>query len=74
MAAERALDAVLERVRPASQFLPRTATPPLPAVSGRRVVDPRRLGERILLAVEADVSLGPIAPRRASCASTLTNA
>jgi formamidopyrimidine-DNA glycosylase len=52
--AERVLGEWLERVRLASPFVLRTAVPPLGEAFGRRVVGVRRLGKRIVLALEAD--------------------
>ena len=42
----------IERVLVAHPFLLRTAVPPVEAVEGRRVVEVRRLGKRIVLALE----------------------
>jgi formamidopyrimidine-DNA glycosylase len=47
----------LERVRVASPFLVRTADPPLAAAHGRSVRGVRRLGKRIVLALEGDLFL-----------------
>jgi formamidopyrimidine-DNA glycosylase len=48
---------VLERVRLASPFLLRTFDPPILEVDGKRVVGLRRIGKRIVLALEADLFL-----------------
>jgi formamidopyrimidine-DNA glycosylase len=42
----------IERVVVAHPFLVRTAVPPVDAIEGRRVVDVRRVGKRIVLALE----------------------
>jgi formamidopyrimidine-DNA glycosylase len=55
--AARALGAPLERVRLGSPFLLRSADPPLAAAEGRRVAGVRRLGKRIVLALEEDLFL-----------------
>ncbi len=47
----------LERVRLASPFLLRTVEPPLDAVRGRTVVGLRRLGKRIVMALEGETFL-----------------
>jgi formamidopyrimidine-DNA glycosylase len=47
----------LESVRVVSPFLVRTAEPPLAAAEGRRVVAVRRLGKRLVLALEGDLFL-----------------
>jgi formamidopyrimidine-DNA glycosylase len=47
----------LERVRMASPFLLRTVEPPLDAAFGQTVVGLRRLGKRIVLALESDLFL-----------------
>ena len=47
----------LREVRLASPFLLRTVEPPLAAAHGRRVLDVRRLGKRIVLALEGDLFL-----------------
>ena len=48
----RILDQTLERVRVATPFLLRTATPPLEAVEGRSVRELRRMGKRIAIGLE----------------------
>ena len=48
---------VLEGVRLASPFLLRSVDPPLSACAGRRVVGLRRLGKRIVIALEGDLFL-----------------
>src|SRR5262245_54295615 len=47
----------LERIRIASPFLLRTATPPLISLSGRRVISLRRLGKRICFGFPDDLWL-----------------
>ena len=47
----------LGRVRVASPFLVRTATPPLKSAEGRKVVGTRRIGKRIALGFEGDLFL-----------------
>ena len=44
---------VLARVRIVNPFVLRTAVPPIGDAEGRRVDDVRRLGKRIVLALEA---------------------
>ncbi len=53
----RAVGQQLERVRLISPFVLRTAVPPLASTEGRRVVAVRRLGKRIVLALEGDFFL-----------------
>ncbi len=53
--AARILGQPLEHVRVSSPFLVRTAVPPLRAVEGRRVLGVRRLGKRIVFALEGDL-------------------
>jgi len=48
---------VLERVRLLNPFLLRTAIPPIDAVAGKRVVGLRRIGKRIVIALEGDLFL-----------------
>jgi formamidopyrimidine-DNA glycosylase len=48
---------VLEHVRVASPFLVRTVDPPLRAVEGARVLGLRRVGKRIVFALEGDLFL-----------------
>ena len=48
---------VLERVRLVSPFLLRSVEPPLAAAEGRQVVGLRRLGKRIVLALDRDLFL-----------------
>ena len=55
--APRVLGQPLERVRMASPFLLRSVAPPLSAAFGRRVVGLRRLGKRIVFALEGDLFL-----------------
>ena len=47
----------LERVRILSPFLLRTAAPPISAVEGKRVEGLRRIGKRIVVALEGDLFL-----------------
>lgn len=47
----------LERVRLASPFLLRSVSPPLSAVSGLQVQEVRRLGKRIVFALEGEIFL-----------------
>ena len=53
----RLLGQRLERVRLKSAFLLRSVEPPLSAVEGLRIVDLRRLGKRVVLALERDLFL-----------------
>ena len=55
--APRVLDQPLERLRIANPFLLRTPDPPISSVEGRRVTGLRRLGKRIVMAVEGDLFL-----------------
>jgi formamidopyrimidine-DNA glycosylase len=55
--APRVLDRPLERLRIANPFLLRTPDPPVSAVEGRRVTGLRRLGKRIVMAVDGDLFL-----------------
>ncbi len=55
--AKRVVGEPLERVRLASPFLLRSVEPPLAAAEGRRVVAVRRLGKRIVLALEGELFL-----------------
>ena len=48
---------VLERVRLASPFLLRTVEPPIAEAEGKKVLDVRRLGKRIVLGLESDLFL-----------------
>src|SRR5262249_26786300 len=48
---------VLKRVRLASPFLLRTVDPPITAVEGKQVVGLRRMGKRIVIALEGDLFL-----------------
>jgi len=48
---------VLEQVRVASPFVVRTFDPPIGALAGREVRDVRRVGKRIVLALEPDLYL-----------------
>ena len=50
--ARRIVGQPLERVAIAHPFLLRTATPPIDAIAGRRIVDLRRIGKRIVLALD----------------------
>jgi len=55
--APRLVGQPIERVTLLHPFLLRTATPPIDAVVGKRVVGVRRLGKRIVLALEAELFL-----------------
>jgi formamidopyrimidine-DNA glycosylase len=48
---------VIERVRLASPFLLRTVDPPIAEAEGKKVLDVRRLGKRIVLGLESDLFL-----------------
>ena len=50
--APRIVGQPLERVAIAHPFLLRTATPPIDAIAGRRVAEVRRVGKRIVLALD----------------------
>ena len=54
---ERIGGGVLERVRLSSPFLLRTAVPPIGEAEGRRIVGVRRLGKRIVIALEGEFYL-----------------
>jgi formamidopyrimidine-DNA glycosylase len=53
----RVVGQVLERVRLANPFLLRTAVPPIASAEGKRVVGLRRIGKRIVLALEGELFL-----------------
>jgi len=53
----RVVDRVLERVRLASPFLLRSVDPSIAAVEGKRVLDVRRLGKRLVFVLEEDLYL-----------------
>ena len=53
----RCRDQVLESIRVAGPSLLRTAEPPLPEAFGRRVTGLRRMGKRIVFALEDDLFL-----------------
>jgi formamidopyrimidine-DNA glycosylase len=53
--AERTVGRALRRVRVVSPFVLRTAVPPISVVYGRRVLGVRRMGKRIVLALEDDL-------------------
>ncbi|HZP39942.1 MAG TPA: DNA-formamidopyrimidine glycosylase family protein [Candidatus Binatia bacterium] len=53
----RVLSRALDRVRLASPFVLRTVEPPLAAVEGRKVLALRRVGKRIVFALEDDLYL-----------------
>ncbi len=55
--AARVLGAPLERIRIGSPFLLRSADPPITAAEGRSVIAVRRLGKRIVLALDGDLFL-----------------
>lgn len=54
---ERVRGQVLEQVRLASPFVLRSVAPPLSAVSGKRIREVRRLGKRIVFALEEELFL-----------------
>jgi formamidopyrimidine-DNA glycosylase len=53
----RLVGQMLERVRLASPFLLRSVDPPLAEAHGKRVTEVRRLGKRIVIALEGDLFL-----------------
>ncbi len=53
----RVAGACLERVRLASPFLLRSVDPPLAEAANRQVIGLRRLGKRIVIGLEGDISL-----------------
>ncbi len=53
----RTVGQTLQRVRLLSPFVLRTAVPPIALVEGKRVVGIRRIGKRIVLALEAELFL-----------------
>jgi formamidopyrimidine-DNA glycosylase len=53
----RIVGQVLERVRLKNPFLLRTFEPPITQVAGRRIVGVRRLGKRIVFAIDPDLFL-----------------
>jgi formamidopyrimidine-DNA glycosylase len=53
--AARIRDHVLLRVRLQNPFVLRTAVPPLADVEGRRIVEVRRLGKRMVIALDGDL-------------------
>ena len=55
--APRVLQEPLERLRIGNPFLVRTPEPPVAAAEGRRVVGLRRMGKRIVFAMEGDLFL-----------------
>ena len=55
--APRVLNEPLERLRIANPFLVRTLEPPIAAVEGRRIVALRRMGKRIVFALDRDLYL-----------------
>jgi formamidopyrimidine-DNA glycosylase len=55
--AARVRDQTLERVRLANPFVLRTAVPPIADAEGKRVRDVRRLGKRIVLALDGELFL-----------------
>src|SRR5437879_3377127 len=48
---------ILQRIRLASPFLLRTVDPPISEVEGKRVMGLRRIGKRIVMALESDLFL-----------------
>jgi formamidopyrimidine-DNA glycosylase len=55
--APRVLNQPLERLRIANPFLVRTPEPPVGAAEGRRIVKLKRMGKRIVFALEGDLFL-----------------
>src|SRR6185295_18026357 len=55
--AARVRGEVLQRVQLTNPFVLRTAVPPIGSVQGRRVREVRRLGKRIVLALEDELFL-----------------
>jgi len=55
--AARLSNATLERIRLKSPFLLRSVTPPLKDAEGKRVTGVRRLGKRVVIALEGDLFL-----------------
>jgi len=53
----RLSNATLERIRVKSPFLLRSVTPPLKDAEGKRVTGVRRLGKRVVIALEGDLFL-----------------
>jgi formamidopyrimidine-DNA glycosylase len=53
----RIRDQVLRQVRIINPFLLRTAVPPIAEAEGKRVIDVRRMGKRIVLALDEDLFL-----------------
>ena len=53
----RVTGATLEQVRLNSPFLLRTVTPPLTAANGKRVMGVRRIGKRVVIALEKELFL-----------------
>lgn len=53
----RVLGRTVEQVKVQSPFVVRTAVPPISSIAGKRVVGLRRLGKRIVLALEGDLFL-----------------
>ena len=53
----RILGATLQRVRLLTPFLLRSVDPPLSAVTGKRVIGLRRVGKRLVVALEGDLFL-----------------
>jgi formamidopyrimidine-DNA glycosylase len=53
--AKRVIGAPLQALRVVNPFVLRSVDPPLTAVAGKRVVDVRRIGKRIVLALEDDL-------------------
>jgi formamidopyrimidine-DNA glycosylase len=54
---KRVIGQPIERIRLASPFLLRTAVPPIASAEGKRVADLRRIGKRIVLALEGELFL-----------------
>ena len=54
---DRVLDQRLEKVRLASPFLVRSFDPPIQEAEGKKVVELRRLGKRIIFCLESELFL-----------------
>jgi formamidopyrimidine-DNA glycosylase len=54
---KRIVDQILENVRLASPFLLRSVDPPITAVKGKKVLGLRRIGKRIVIALEEELFL-----------------
>ena len=61
--ASRVVGQPIEGIRVASPFVVRTFEPPLSAASGKRVLELRRLGKRIVFVLDLGKLLRPERPR-----------